>query len=123
MGAAFLLHDAAMTIISRDARVLSNRFTLGCGSQESAFAKLIIAIEMLTNGVRNPIRRQAPNPASVRLVKSTSNVRLPPWERYKMPWAEVAAPTTPRIKSRAAPGQPPGKAENSLCSVFLPSLE
>lgn len=68
---------AAITIISKDAILPSNMFLVGGGSQESAFARLTIAIETLTTGVRNPMRTQAPNPASVREVKSTANVRLP----------------------------------------------
>ena len=69
---------AAMTIISKEANGPSSSVPATIGSQESAMAKLTIAIAILTRGVRNPINRHAPHAAIVRHVRSTPSVRLPP---------------------------------------------
>jgi len=109
----------AMTTISKEATLPSNGPRATIGSQESARARMPRVIKMLTTGVRNPIKRQAPHPARARQT-ATSTIRSPALERHHKPCAEAMAPTTTRIRSSADPGLPPGNVENSLCSVILP---
>jgi hypothetical protein len=111
-----------MMIISKEASEPSGRFPATIGGLESVIAELRIATATLATGVRNPTRRQAPQPDSTRHAKITANVRLLPWTKYKMPSVAAVGPTTARINSRAAPGLPPGNVENSLCSVPLPTV-
>jgi hypothetical protein len=64
----------AMTIVSKDASLPSNRFPGVMGTHESAIARLTTATEIPTTGVRNPIRRQVPQPMSARQVKNIAVV-------------------------------------------------
>jgi hypothetical protein len=72
---------AAMTIISKDTSLPSNRFPVGGGSHEIALPAMAIPIKTLTAGVRNPITRHAPLMTSSRQENKDPQFQVPPWDK------------------------------------------
>jgi hypothetical protein len=75
----------------------------------------------LTSGVKNPIRTKTPVNMKKMLTAKTLTVRIEHDIRCRMPWAANVEPAAALKTKSPTPGAPRGNAENSLCSVDLPS--